>query len=213
MSMKAIGVLLSLIIVLEAACGLARADGDAAVNLRRQVDAARNRVWLLAPDGVSVYDEAAPDRVTRVPLPNWLWVGEPYGCPPDLALGPKGEAVITSNVLPTLWRVDPRTLAVTEHALALDADADKEIGFASLAWSAKHGAFYAVSAFHRSVWRIDALLTHAQKIAQSAPVGKACGRTPRPPVFPERAVVPLVGFLFALLIRLMIPSSVEEDPA
>ncbi|MGB7543621.1 MAG: hypothetical protein WBM28_16595 [Burkholderiales bacterium] len=212
MSTSAIRSLLSLVIVLEAVCGPVRADGDAALDVRRQVDAARNRVWLLTRDGVSVYDKAAPDRVTRVPLPNWLWIGEPYGCLPALALGPKGEAVITSNVLPTLWRVDPRTFAVTEHALALDADPDKEVGFTGLTWSAKHGAYYAVSAFHGSVWRIDTLLTRAQKIAQSAPAGKACGRAPRPPVLPGRALVPLAGFLFALLIRLMIPSRVEEDP-
>lgn len=214
MSTNAIRFVLPLVIVMEIICGRARANENATpVEITRQADAPRNRVWLLARDGVSVYDKAAPDRVARVPLPHWMWIGAPYGCPPALALGPKGEALITSNVVPTLWRVDPGTLAVTEHALALDADTDKEIGFTSLAWSAKHGAFYAVSAFHGSVWRIDPLLTRAQKITASAPAGKACGRTPQSPVFPERAIVPLVGFLFALLVRLAIPERVEEDPA
>lgn len=214
MSTNAVRFSFPLIIVFAAACsGPLYADENAAPGVRRQVDAARNRVWLLARDGVSVVDKAAPDRVTRVPLPNWLWIGEPYGCPPGLALGPKGEAVITSDVLPTLWRIDPATLAVTEHALALDADTDKEIGFASLAWSAKHGAFYAAGASDGSRWRVDPLLKRAQKIGISEAAGRACGAAPQPPTVPGRALVPVIGFLFALLIRLLIPGSVEEDPA
>src|SRR5881396_1575300 len=73
-----------------------------------QSDPPRQRAWQLTGDGVLAGDAA-------VPLPGWIRAEESYACPPELAVGPKGEAVITSNVVPTLWRVDPETLAVTEH--------------------------------------------------------------------------------------------------
>ena len=86
-----------------------------------------------------------------LPLPGWLLVDAPYSCPPDLALGPKGEALITSNILPTLWRIDPESLAVTVHPLLLDADTDKDVGFSALAYSPQHGAFIAASYAHGSL--------------------------------------------------------------
>ncbi len=180
MSTSATRFLLPLIIVSAAGCGAGPGEENAAVEVRHQVDAARNRVWLLTRDGVFVYDKAAPDRIARVPLPNRLRAGEPYGCLPGLALGPKGEAVVSSGVLPTLWRVDPQTLAASAHGLALDADAGREVGFTALAWSAEHGAFFAASASHGSLWRIDPLLAQAQKVELSAPIAGACGLSLRP---------------------------------
>ena len=50
-----------------------------------------------------------------------------YACQAALALGPKGEALVTSNILPTVWKIDPETLAVSEYALVLDADQDKDM--------------------------------------------------------------------------------------
>ena len=132
-------------------------------NVRYRIDPERSRVWLLAREGVFVYDLSRPERVP-VPLPGWLTVDAPYSCPPDLALGPKGEALITSNTVPTLWRIDPESLAVTVHPLLLDADTNKDVGFSALAYSAQHGAFIAASYAHGSLWRIDPRLERAQKI-------------------------------------------------
>ena len=143
-------------------------------SVRFGLDPARHRVWFLTRDGVSVYDVAKSER-TLVPLPSWLWVDAPSACLPDLALGPKGEAVITSNVVPTLWRIDPETLAVSVHPLRLDSDADKDVGFSGLVYSSEHEAFFAVSDVHGSLWRIDRGLERARKIWLSAPVPKACG--------------------------------------
>ena len=81
--------------------------------------------------------------------------------------GPKGEAVVTSNVVSTLWRIDPQTLAVTEHPLALDADAGRDVGFSSLIYSPRHAAYFAVSGAHGSVWRIDTRLQRAQKVGST----------------------------------------------
>ena len=149
---------------------------------RHQVDPARNRVWSLTREGVSFHDAATPEKVVAVQLPDWQWAGTPYGCLPDLALGPKGEAVVTSDVLPTLWRIDPDTLAVSVHPLALDADTDKDLGFSGLAWSSEYGAFFAVSGVYGSLWRIDPLFRRAQKIPLSGPVAKACGLAVRPQI-------------------------------
>ena len=53
---------------------------------RQQVDFARNRVWVLTEGGVVLYRNARRERVV-IDLPQWLWVGARYSCPPDLALG------------------------------------------------------------------------------------------------------------------------------
>lgn len=112
--------------------------------------------------------------LNAVKLPEWVWAHEPYACPPGVASGPRGEAVVTSNVVPMLWKVDPKTLAVTVHRLQLDADADKDVGFSGLVYSERDGAYFAVSEPHGSLWRIDPLLRRAQKIALSEPLRGAC---------------------------------------
>ena len=136
-------------------------------SVRQQRDPASDRVWRLTREGVSLY--AAGQRQAVISLPGWIWVDEPYSCPPDVAIGPKGEALVTSNVVPTLWKIDPTTLAVTVHALKLSADDDKDIGFTGLAYSAHRGAFFAVSDTYGSTWRIDAELTRATKVASGPP--------------------------------------------
>jgi hypothetical protein len=141
--------------------------------VRYQVDAAHGRIWWLTRDGVFVHDANAPQK-RFVPIPGWVSVDLAYACPSALALGPKGEALVTSNVLPTVWQIDPETLAVSEHALALDADQDKDVGFSGLVYSFEHAAFFAVSEFG-SLWRIDSDLTRAEKVTLSAPMAKACG--------------------------------------
>jgi hypothetical protein len=143
------------------------------VTARYQVDPGRERVWWLTANGVSLSSTRSRER-TPVLIPGWTWVAEQWGCMPDLALGPRGEAVVTSNVLPVLWKVDPDTLAVTEHPLALDADLDKDVGFSGLTYSAEHDAYFAVSGAHGSLWRIDSELQRGEKIALSMPIHNAC---------------------------------------
>ncbi|MBI1943745.1 MAG: hypothetical protein HYS35_08770 [Betaproteobacteria bacterium] len=141
---------------------------------RYLVDAARSRAWSLTRDGVSLHD-VTKAKAIAVTLPGWRWAGAPFGCPPALALGPKGEAIITSDVLPMLWRVDPETLAVSVHSPALDGDADKDLGFSALTYSAKHGAYFALSHSNASLWRIDPFLRTAQKTPLAATAAKTCG--------------------------------------
>jgi hypothetical protein len=143
------------------------------VSVRYQVDSGRERVWWLTGEGVFVNNARALQR-TAVPIPGWTWAREPWSCMPDLALGPRGEALVTSNVLPVVWKIDPDTLAVTEHPLLLDADADKDVGFSGLTYSPEHDAYFAVSGAHGTLWKIDPQLTRGEKIALSMPIHNAC---------------------------------------
>jgi len=140
--------------------------------IRYQVDPARHRVWWLTREGVSLDDATRPQRFALT-LPGWQWAGAPYGSLPDLALGAQGEALVTSDIVPTLWRIDPETLAVSVHPLALDSDRDKDVGFSAIVYSREHSAFFGVSGMHGSLWMIDRSLTRAQKIALSDPVRQA----------------------------------------
>ena len=180
---RARALFLAATVVLVAGCEIGAAPGKASddapelrlPSARYQVDPARNRVWYLTAAGVFLFDVSRPERVA-VPVPGWVWAGAPYGgCLPDLALGPRGEAVVTSNVVPTVWRIDPDSLVVTEHPLALDADTDKDVGFTGLVFSPQHGAYFAVSDTHGSLWKVDAQLRTAQKMPLSASVPQACG--------------------------------------
>jgi hypothetical protein len=163
----------------EAAPESIKAD-HSAVRIRHQADEARGRIWVLTRSGVVIFEATSSRPIRRVPLPGWAWAGEPYGCLPGLALGPKGEVMVSSDVVPTLWRVDPETFKVSEHAIALDEDTDKDIGFAKLEYSVEENAYYGVSGSYGSVWRIDPLLGRAQKVAQAAsqPNGCRTGGTP-----------------------------------
>jgi hypothetical protein len=130
------------------------------------------RAWVIDRHGLFLEEARRARRAIN--LPDWQWAGEPYACAPDIAIGPRGEAIVTSNVMPVLWKIDPYTLAVSVHRLQLDADTDKDVGFAGLVYSERDGAYFAVSASHGSLWRIDPLLRRAQKIALSEPVRGAC---------------------------------------
>ena len=141
---------------------------------RRLEDAERGRVWSLTQSGL-VLNQSGSDKAQPVVLPDWVWVHPEFvGCLPDLALGPRGEVIVTSNVVPILWRVDGQSLAVTEHRLALGDDHDKEVGFTGLVYAANQDAYFAVSAAHGSLWRIDGQLRKARKLMLSEPLRGAC---------------------------------------
>ena len=146
---------------------------DQRPSLGHQTDPVRNRTWYLTSEGVSIQEAGTPGKTMEVPLPFWSWVHGEYSCPPVLALGPKGEAIVTSNVVPTLWRIDPETLAVSVHELVLDSDNDKDVGFSGLVYSTEHGVFFAVSHTHGSRWQIDPLLRTGHKVPLAAPIREA----------------------------------------
>ena len=138
---------------------------DALPEGRTLVDAGRARIWTLTRDGLFLQQIASTER-RAVALPGWVTAGLPFGGEPALALGPVGDVLVTSDVLPVVWRVDQRTLAVNVHPLALDAHQDKDVGFTSLAYSPRDGAFVATSRAPAARWRINAALTRAERIGQ-----------------------------------------------
>jgi hypothetical protein len=148
------------------------ASTAAADPLRYRSQPERDRAWVIDAKGLFLEEGRKARR--GIGLVDWQWAAEPYACAPDIAIGPRGEAIVTSNVLPLLWKIDPDTLAVSMHRLELDTDADKDVGFSGLAYSAREGAYFAVSELHGSLWRIDPMLRRAQKIAAGAPVRGAC---------------------------------------
>jgi hypothetical protein len=164
--------------------------------LRSQSDAVRGRLWVLTPEGIEIYEATTRRRVAQIALPDWVWVAEQYACAPDLAIGPRGEAVISSNVVPTLWRVDPITLAASKHDVVIDDDSGRDIGFTALAYSVEQGVYFAVSPSQGSLWRIDPLLRRAQSIPLSAPLPKACGLA-----IPARSPDQRVSRFFGLCVR------------
>jgi hypothetical protein len=139
------------------------AEPTASSMLTYQVDSASQRSWWLTRDGVVLHG-AASAKGRSIPLPGWLWAGAPV-CPPDLALGPRGEAVVTSNVIPTVWRIDAGTLAVSVHELRLSADNDKDVGFVAIVYVPEQASFLAYSESPRAVWKIDRQLTSATKVS------------------------------------------------
>jgi len=166
--------------------------GDKPV-LRYQVDAARGRLWVLTAEGVELYDAKTRDRIAQIALPDWTWVGPRFACPPDLAIGPLGEVIVSSNVVPTLWRVDPATLAASRHELALDEDKGRDVGITVIVYSVQQRAYFAVSAAHGSLWRIDPRLARAQGIPLSEPLPKSCTLA-IPPREPDRRAIRAVDF-------------------
>ena len=143
---------------------------DAGLEIIR-TDAARNRLWLLDHEALTLYDNTNGRRLRRIILPDWVLLGKRYGCPPDLALDSAGAVFVSSNVLPVLWRIGPQRFEVTRIELALDADADKDMGFTGLSFA---GDGTLLAAGFGSLWRIDTSTASARKIATYPALAGAC---------------------------------------
>jgi hypothetical protein len=139
-----------------------QAEPSASLMIRYQVDSAVDRSWWLVREGVVLHSATEPKKA--VPLPGWLWAHEPF-CPPDMALGPSGEVVVTTNVTNVLWRIDAQTLAVTVHPLELDSNKGNDVGFVALVYSPEQASYFAYSEGPPAVWKIDRKLSRASKLA------------------------------------------------
>lgn len=147
------------------------AGGEEARPLKSLVDDTHRRVYQLVSDGVDVVDLTGGRTVAHVSLPGWVWAGGQYSCPPDIALTPERDVLVTSNVLPTIWRIERQSLLATKHELALDRDTSRDIGFTQLRWSAKLGTFVGTTDLGER-WYIDPQLSRAHK-ALSPPIARA----------------------------------------
>jgi hypothetical protein len=143
---------------------------DAALRVR--ADTPRNLVWTLMRDAVQVHELSTQKLVRRIELPDWFYVGKPYGCPPDLIVSPSGAVVVASNVVQTIWHIDPHTFAPRRLELSLNADGDKDVGFTALDF-APDGTLVAASQSPRALWRIDVAAARGYKI-HSEPARNDC---------------------------------------
>jgi hypothetical protein len=149
-------------------------EGQAEPTLRVvRTDAARNRLWILEREALTLYDNTNGRQLRRMVLPEWVLLGARYSCPPDLALDSSGAVFVSSNVLPVLWRVGPQRFEITRIELALDADADKDVGFTGLSL-AGDGTFLAAGTTFASLWHLDPRTASARKIASYPALASAC---------------------------------------
>lgn len=151
-----------------------RREGRAEATLQVvRTDLARNRLWVLEREALTLYNNTNGRRLRRMILPEWVLLGARYSCPPDLALDASGAAFVSSNVLPVLWRVDPQRFEITRIELALDADADKDVGFTGLS-IAGDGTLLAAGTTFGSLWHLDTSTASARKIASYPALASAC---------------------------------------
>src|SRR4029450_6427002 len=64
-----------------------------------RTDVQGNRIWVLNPDGLPVYDRTNRRHLRRVVRPDWTVAGPNDACAPDLVLAADGSALVSSNVM------------------------------------------------------------------------------------------------------------------
>ena len=143
-------------------------------------DLNRERRWLITRQGVELHEPGSRGRAKTIPLPGWQWAGSRHGCAPSLALGPRGEVLVSSYTQPYVWRVDPASLTASRHEPAPDAANGRDVGFSALVYSANLGVYFALSYDHGSLWRIDRGLRRAQQVPLSEPVRHGCSLAVQP---------------------------------
>jgi hypothetical protein len=121
--------------------------------LRIRVDDARRNVWILATDALYRYERVS-GQTTRYLLPGWIHMSRSFACLPDLVVEPAGTVIASSNVVPSLWRVDPETSRVERLEIQLGAESHRDMGFTGLDLL-NAGVILARSSIDQSVWRID----------------------------------------------------------
>ena len=146
--------------------------------LRARLDPAHGWIWTLNRDGVEVYDARSDRKLRSISLPDWIWVDEFHPCLPDLAIGPGGQILVSSNVVPVLWRIDTTSFQVSRRELEVSGRNGREFGFSGLRYLPRYGAYAAVNGLDGSLWRIDAALTRAEFASLLAPAESVCEAQP-----------------------------------
>jgi hypothetical protein len=124
--------------------------------LRIREDVLRNRLWVLTPDEVRVYNTATTGKrlIRKITLPNWSVVGFRNVCMPDMALDRAGSAVISSNGQARLLRIDADRLDLKDYAISFHEREGLDIGFGALAFAAD-GTLFARTTPGGLLWKID----------------------------------------------------------
>ena len=135
-----------------------------------KIDAARDRVWVLRLDEVDVYDRRTRQLMRRISLPSWSVADL---CGPGIAFDSSGVALISHNLEPKLWRVDPDMSEVQEHTIRLIGGEKLDVGFGSIVFGTD-GLLYGVASSGHSVWRIDIGSASAVQVGRDAAVFNEC---------------------------------------
>jgi hypothetical protein len=141
--------------------------------LRLRVDAQRERLWVLEVGAVHVIDLVARERIARIELTNWMYTADATNCLPDLQLDPGGSAIVTDNVQPKLWRIDPDHFSFREYRPTFDTQDTIDAGFTALNVR-EDGSIVAAMAAPGSLWRIDRALSRAVQIPLNVRIHGAC---------------------------------------
>ncbi len=128
------------------------AHGEHADSYRIRVDIQRGRYWVLGNDDVSVYSVSDKRLIRKIVLPGWNVAG--FLGLPDMALDRTGTAMISSNIVPMLWRIDPDSFKVTRIDITLQTKEKWDVGFTGLAFAAD-GTLFGMTAMTSSLWTIE----------------------------------------------------------
>ena len=160
--------------MLSACDGSVRREGPQVVEFQIvRADPARNRLWVLDPSGLTLRDSLNGRQLRHVSLPELFLAAGDRVCRPDIAFDAAGTVFVSSDVLPVIWRVDPQRFEVTRIEIALETDADKDVGFTGLSF-AGDGIVIAAGTTFASIWRIDLNAARASKVAAYPASGRAC---------------------------------------
>lgn len=143
---------------------------DAPDVLLVKTDAARDRVWVMRLDEIDVYDGRTRQLMRRISLPSWSVADL---CGPGIAFDPSGSALVSHNLEPKLWRVDPNASEVQEHTIRLIGGEKLDVGFGTIVFGSD-GSLYGVASSGHSVWRIDIGSASAIQVGRDAAVFNEC---------------------------------------
>lgn len=132
-----------------------------AILVRR--DELRARTWLLRADALYLYEDEPGTRARRFALPGWIYVTPRLAREPDLLVEAGGTVLVSSNIVPALWRVDPEASSTTELELELHPETSRDFGFTTLRF-AQNGALHASGSIDRSRWQVDLLNRRAIRL-------------------------------------------------
>ena len=148
-------------------CGGARLGDDSNVVAIR-TDEKRQRTWVLSAEGLYLHDSSGAVELRRFALPGWIHVIRSQACPPDMTIDDAGAVLVSSNIVPRLWRVTPSAVEVTDLALEQPEDRGKDFGFTGLELMPR-GLLRAKSAIGESRWTIDPVAGVASRLSPRNP--------------------------------------------
>ena len=119
---------------------------------RIRADHQRGRYWVLSNDNIRVYNARDRQLIATITLLGWNVAGGVS--PPDLVLTSAGTALVSSNIVPEFWHIDPDRYTVMRQTVTLLTRENWGVGFSALAFTAE-GTLFGVTAHAGTLWRIN----------------------------------------------------------